>query len=142
MKGGNAKITLILTMQYAMGITPNLRTNIDYVFICREPRLNIQKKLYEHYCGIFPSFDMFRQILEQCTRDYGCMVIDNSSTSERIEDQVFVYKANIHDDFRLCYEQFWIHNDVSSEDEAVDDRVDFNAISNRQSKIRYNVINN
>ena len=137
MNGRHAKITLILTMQYALGITPNLRTNVDYVFICREPRLNIQKKLYEHYCGIFPSFDMFRQVLDQCTRDFGCMVIDNSSTSDKIEDQVFTYKANLHGEFRLCYDKFWINNDDNSENNDADEEVSFNHLSTRQSKVNY-----
>ena len=30
------KMMFIITMQYALGIPPNLRTNIDYVFILRE----------------------------------------------------------------------------------------------------------
>lgn len=141
MNGRHAKITLILTMQYALGITPNLRTNVDYVFICREPRLNIQKKLYEHYCGIFPSFEMFRQVLDQCTKDYGCMVIDNNSISDRIEDQVFIYKAPIHsEEFRLCYDRFWINNEVASEDEELPENPDYNAYSTRQSKIKYNLV--
>ena len=30
------KLLFLLTMQYALGIPPNLRTNIDYVFILRQ----------------------------------------------------------------------------------------------------------
>ena len=33
MNGRHYKLLFILTMQYALGIPPNLRTNIDYVFI-------------------------------------------------------------------------------------------------------------
>ena len=32
MNGRHFKILFIITMQYALGIPPNLRTNIDYVF--------------------------------------------------------------------------------------------------------------
>jgi len=139
MNGRHARITLILTMQHLMGITPNLRTNIDYVFICREPRMSVQKKLYEHYCGIFPSFEMFRQVLDQCTRDYGCMVIDNSSTSDKIEDQVFTYKADLHGDFRLCYDKFWINNDEAGE--TIDEGgTDYSSLATRQSKVKYNLL--
>ena len=35
MNGRHWKIMLIITMQYPLGIPPNLRTNIDYVFILR-----------------------------------------------------------------------------------------------------------
>ena len=41
MNGRHWKIILIITMQYPLGIPPNLRTNIDYVFILREPYLII-----------------------------------------------------------------------------------------------------
>jgi hypothetical protein len=39
MNGRHWKVMLIITMQYPLGIPPNLRTNIDYVFILREPYL-------------------------------------------------------------------------------------------------------
>ena len=37
MNGRHWKVMLVITMQYPLGIPPNLRTNIDYVFILREP---------------------------------------------------------------------------------------------------------
>ena len=35
MNGRHGKIMLVITMQYPLGVPPNLRTNIDYVFILR-----------------------------------------------------------------------------------------------------------
>jgi hypothetical protein len=112
--GRHANTSFILTMQYCMGITPNLRTNVDYVFICKESKLSIQKRLYEHYCGIFPTFELFRQTLCECTKNYGCLVIDNSSTSDKLLDQVFWYQANpevFESNFRVCYDDFWKNNE-------------------------------
>ena len=40
-----------------------------------------------------------------------CMVVDSLSGSEKIEEQVYWYKANIHNAFRICYEEFWANND-------------------------------
>lgn len=111
MNGRHAKITMLLTAQYVMGIPPNLRTNVDYIFICKEPKYSNKKKLYDHYCGMFPTFDMFNQVLTACTRNYGCMVINNSSTSDKLEEQVFYYRAELHDEFKICYDEFWINND-------------------------------
>ena len=45
MNGRHWKIMLIITMQYPLGIPPNLRTNIDYVFILREPYINNRKRV-------------------------------------------------------------------------------------------------
>ena len=41
MNGRHFKMFFIITMQYALGIPPNLRTNIDYVFILRENNIAI-----------------------------------------------------------------------------------------------------
>lgn len=130
MNGRHAQITMILTAQYVMGIPPNLRTNVDFIFICKEPKYSNKKKLYEHYAGMFPTFEMFNQVLTSCTRDYGCLVIDNSSTSDKLEDQVFWYRADIHKDFKLCYDIFWqnnelyANNDPKSDDEPEEHEVD------------------
>jgi len=54
MNGRHWKIMLVITMQYPLGIPPNLRTNIDYVFILREPYIGNRKRIYENYAGMFP----------------------------------------------------------------------------------------
>ena len=53
MNGRHFKILFIITMQYALGIPPNLRTNIDYIFILRENYVSNRKILYEHHNRIF-----------------------------------------------------------------------------------------
>ena len=56
MNGRHWKIMLVITMQYPLGIPPNLRTNIYYVFILREPYIGNRKRIYENYAGMFPTF--------------------------------------------------------------------------------------
>lgn len=107
MNGRHYKIMFILTMQYALGVPPSLRTNIDYVFILRENILNNRKKIWEHYAGIFPNFPMFCSIMDQCTNNYECLVIDNTVQSNRLEDCVFWYKADNRPDYRLCSRRCW-----------------------------------
>jgi len=107
MNGRHYKILFLLTMQFALGIPPNLRTNIDYVFILRENYVSNRKRLYEHYAGMFPSFEMFCQIMDQCTENYECLVINNNAKSNKLTDQVFWYKAAPHDDFKIGAPSFW-----------------------------------
>ena len=107
MNGRHYKMMFIITMQYALGIPPNLRTNIDYVFLLRENIVSNRKRLYEQYAGMFPSFDIFCQVMDQCTENFECLVINNNAKSNKLEDQVFWYKADSHEDFRLGAEQFW-----------------------------------
>ncbi len=107
MNGRHFKILFIITMQYALGIPPNLRTNVDFVFILRENFVNNRKRLYDHYAGMFPSFEMFCQVMDQCTENYECLVINNNAKSNKLEDQVFWYKASDHDDFKLGGDEYW-----------------------------------
>ena len=110
MNGRHFKILFMITMQYALGIPPNLRTNIDYIFILRENYVSNRKRLYEHYAGMFPNFEMFCQVMDQCTENYECLVIHNNAKSNKLTDQVFWYKADPHDNVRLGSKQFWDFN--------------------------------
>ena len=114
MNGRHFKILFLITMQYALGIPPNLRTNIDYVFILRENYVSNRKRLYEHYAGMFPTFEMFCQVMDQCTENYECLVINNNAKSNKLEDQVWWYKAKDHsnDPFKLCSKQAWDYSDA------------------------------
>ena len=100
----------ILSLQYCLDIKPDIRVNINGVFILRESRLDIRKKLYENYGGCIPSFDMFCQIMDALTTDYTALYINNMSTSNRIEDNVFYYKADptkIPKDWKFGCKEFW-----------------------------------
>ena len=111
MNGRHWKMLFIITMQYALGVPPNLRTNIDFVFILRENFVSNRKRLYEHYAGMFPSYDIFAQVMDACTENYECLVIHNNAKSNKLEDQVFWYKASAHPDFRIGASDFWMaHN--------------------------------
>jgi hypothetical protein len=122
MNGRHWKIMLIITMQYPLGIPPNLRTNIDYVFILREPYIINRKRIYENYAGMFPTFESFCQVMDQCTENYECLVINNNSKSNKLTDQIFWYKAEHHANFRLGSKEFWelSKNMPEETDEAYD----------------------
>ena len=107
MNGRHWKVMLLITMQYPLGIPPTLRTNIDYVFILREPYIANRKRIYENYAGMFPTLESFCQVMDQCTENFECLVINNNAKSNKIQDQVFWYKADAHNDFRLGSKEFW-----------------------------------
>jgi len=114
MNGRHFKILFMITMQYALGIPPNLRTNIDYIFILRENYMSNRKRLYEHYAGMFPNFEMFCQVMDQCTENFECLVIHNNAKSNKLTDQVFWYKAEAHDNVKLGSQQFWDYSDSNT----------------------------
>ena len=118
MNGRHWKIMLVITMQYPLGIPPNLRTNIDYVFILREPYIANRKRIWENYAGMFPTFESFCQVMDQCTENYECLVINNNAKSNKLHDQIFWYKADPHGEFKLGSKELWdISKDINSDDE-------------------------
>jgi hypothetical protein len=130
MNGRHWKVMLIITMQYPLGVPPTLRTNIDYVFILREPYIANRKRIYENYAGMFPTFESFCQVMDQCTENYECLVINNNSKSNKLEDQVFWYKADFHNDFRLGSKEFW-EMSKNIPDETPEERYDPSSIKKR-----------
>lgn len=107
LNGRWVKVFLMITMQYPLGVPPILRTNVDYTFILREPYLNNRKRIYENYGSAFPSFEFFCQVMDQCTQNYECLVVSNNTQSNKLEDIIFWYKAEIHGDFRIGAPEFW-----------------------------------
>ena len=109
MNGRHWNLFFMLTMQYCMDLSPDLRANIDYVFILRENIIQNREKIYKNFFGIFPTFDMFNQVLTACTENFECLVLDNTSKSNKIEDVVFWYKAKLHPEgsFRIGHPSFW-----------------------------------
>ena len=99
--GRHHHISFILTMQFALGIPPEMRSNFDYIFLLAEDFISNRKRLYDHYAGMFPSFDMFQQVFLDVTENYGCMVIDNRVHSKDITEKVYWYKAKTTPSFRL-----------------------------------------
>ena len=118
MNGRHWKVMLIITMQYPLGIPPTLRTNIDYVFILREPYIANRKRIYENYAGMFPTFESFCQVMDQCTENYECLVIDNNVKSNQLQEQIFWYHAENHKDFKLGSKEFWeLSKNLGSDEE-------------------------
>ena len=107
MNGRHLKCFFILTSQFSLGIPPNLRSNVDYVFILREPYHSNRKRLFEHYCGMFPNYEFFCNVMDQCTENFECLVINNNAKSNKLEDQVFWYKADPHPDFKMGADILW-----------------------------------
>ncbi len=103
----------ILSLQYAMDVKPVIRVNVDGVFILREPSVKIRKIIWENYASIIPDFGTFCAIMDNITSDFTALYIHNQSTSNKIEDCVFFYKAKpIPKNFRFGSKDFWKFHDA------------------------------
>ena len=92
--GRHYKLTYILTMQFPLGIKPELRLNFDYVFLLADDSNTNIKRLYDHYASMFPNLNAFKQVFEELTKDYGCMVIVNRGNRTNLLDKIFWYRAD------------------------------------------------
>jgi len=125
--GRHYKIMYVLTMQFPLGIKPELRTNFDYIFLLADHFYSNQKRLYDHYAGMFPTFDAFRQVFRQITADFGSMVIVNRGSTDNPLDQVFWYKADNEEiDSIGCKQYNWFHK-VNFNEHWRDNELDFDA---------------
>jgi len=135
MNGRHYKSLFLITMQYALGIPPNLRTNIDYVFLLRENIVRNRRQLHEQYAGMFPTFDVFCQVMDQCTENYECLVIHNNAKSNKLQDQVFWYKADTHSDFQIGHPQFWKFHTSNYDPDHDDDDQDFDLLKSKKGPL-------
>lgn len=110
--GRHWKMWFILSLQYSLDIKPVIRTNVDGTFILRETNMKNRKSLWENYAGVFSDFGQFCQVLDQLTDDYTALYIHNQTTSNKLEDCVFWYKAkSIPKNFRIGCDEYWLYHE-------------------------------
>lgn len=86
----------IVTMLFALSIPPHLRRTMDVVFILRDNMEKSRERLYLQYGSeVFPTFEAFGQAMDECTRNYECLVIDQRNGG------VYRYKAQERVGFRM-----------------------------------------
>jgi hypothetical protein len=134
MNGRHIKLLFLITMQFSLGIPPALRGNIDYVFILRENIVSNRRRLYEHYAGMFPTFEIFCQVMNQCTENFECLVIDNTCKSNKLEDMCMWYKAEAHSPFKMGAPEFWHHHSNNYTDKnPEEDEINLNDIKKKNT---------
>ena len=117
-------IAMFITTQYVMDIPRDLRTQFDYIFLFKDNDMGNRERIWKAWCGVVPTFEAFNAIFSQLTRDNGCLVVDNSSLSDRIEDCLFWYKAKDrteHPRFKVGCKAFWLYHYANVQDDFDDD---------------------
>jgi hypothetical protein len=107
MNGRHYGIFFIFALQYCMGIPPDMRSQIDYVFILKENLLSNRKRLHQEYAGIIPDFGLFGKVLDRTTENRCCLVVKNNSLSNKVDECLYWYKADLHPTFRVGDNAFW-----------------------------------
>ena len=92
--GRHFGLTFINIMQYVMDLSPDLRTQVDYVFALKENIIANRIKLWKYFFGMFSHFDDFSAVMDRCTNNFECLCLDNTVNSTSIQDCVSWYKAD------------------------------------------------
>jgi hypothetical protein len=104
---------VFVVCQYTMDIPKALRAQIDYAYVLREPQKEYRLNLYKNFFGVFDTYEQFCPVLDACTENHGCLVINNLAKSNNIEDTVFWYRAdpNVTTDDLISgsYDQWLLH---------------------------------
>lgn len=96
MNGRHWRITIILSCQYVMLLDTACRSNIDYLVCLREMIPKNRQKIYDNFFGMFPKKQDFYRVLDSCTQNYECMVLDNTQPNMEIERCIYWYKADLN----------------------------------------------
>jgi hypothetical protein len=69
--------------------------------------------------------------MDQCTENYECLVIANGVQSNKLDDQVFWYKATEHPPFHLCDDSLWAGNQSFSSTMLAGDEFDASKVQKK-----------
>ncbi len=91
LNGRHNKIHTIVITQYALGFSPEIRTNFDLIFVFKDNNISNIKRLYEYYFGVLPKFKIFDTLMKTLLY-YECLVVNNISTVNTITYYKSIYK--------------------------------------------------
>lgn len=85
------------------------RQMIDYVWCLQELYVNMRKRIWEWYYGMFPLFKQFDEFFIENTMNYGAVVADNITQAHSdLTSNVFVYRGpGDVTTFAIGSERFW-----------------------------------
>lgn len=112
LNGRHYNILFLLTLQYAKGVPPVLRTNADFIILTRGFCGENLRNIYKEFFGCFDSYAMFKQIMNSLG-PYECLILNNLTQSTKLEDKVFWFKAGSKPDFRCCSNTYWKNQTTS-----------------------------
>jgi hypothetical protein len=115
--GRHYAMLTIMSVQYAMDVTPKLRAAIDGTFLMRETNPQVRKKLYENYASCvdgMSSAEDFNTMLDDVCTDYTALFINNRCQTGKLEDTFFWYKPDMTalEDFRFGSDLAWGFSDI------------------------------
>jgi len=137
MNGRHDGIFTIVTAQWIMDVPPDLRANIDYVVVLRDNIRVNRERVYTYFAGVFPNFSSFDEVMQSCTNNHECLILDQTSLSYNISDCVYFYKATPELKYKLGSKEYWRYSQRNNE-EDFEENSDFSDSENEFSTRKKN----
>ena len=84
---------LMIGIQYAIDMPPDVRKSVSYVAIFFEPEEIERKKLYNNFGGLAGSYDNFCDLMDQLTGNYTCIIFKKRTQSHKMEDNISFFQT-------------------------------------------------
>ncbi|KAF6250476.1 hypothetical protein COO60DRAFT_1646865 [Scenedesmus sp. NREL 46B-D3] len=112
LNGRHHQISLWASLQDARMLTPCQRANTDYIFFFKE-FVNKERIFKTFFQGLLPNFATFTQIFDAVTEDFGVLVLDQTTRSNKLTDMLFHYKAAVRPPFRFGSSEMWQYHQAA-----------------------------
>ena len=93
MNGRHSNISVMMSVQYVMSCSIELRSQMDYVVLCRTPQSNLRKRLWENYFGVVDSLQEFEALCRKYTSNHSTLVLHCTSTHNDLSKCVYWFRA-------------------------------------------------
>jgi hypothetical protein len=94
--GRHSFITLVISLHYPVGIDPDIRANIRYLFLLSDDGKNTER-IFTHYTStIFKKKEEFTKYFERYTRNLGILVLKVDPLTRKKPQKIFHFKATKH----------------------------------------------
>jgi hypothetical protein len=117
LNGRHVLMFLLISVQYMIDLDRNLRNSVDYLFVLQDNVIGNRERLYKNWFGVVPTFEAFNAIMSHFTEDRGCIVLDNTSLSNKIEDCIYWYKAQDRGKYKVGSKGYWLYHHVNKKSE-------------------------
>jgi hypothetical protein len=104
------KLLTLIALQWCLDLLPSERSLVDYSFIFAEPSETVRKRLWMNFGSVVGTFPDFCDIMTQGTENYTAIVFKNLESSNKLEDRIGWYRANINlvnSDWRFGHPLLW-----------------------------------
>ena len=95
-------------MQYIKDAPPDVRGNVDLLFVFNTTSGVEREMLWKQYFGMFSKFKEFVKVFDACAQGYDCMVLDMRKAARSPQDCIFYYRASLRPEpFQVGKPVFW-----------------------------------